>query len=107
MKSWRNCGKHIFLLEHSTPAPLLSLPCHSRAYNNAGQAASALHVMPILQVYQAKVLRDLHKWGPDTEMMQELQSVTDYALRAIILGYGYGSGSGDVNTHGPGVAPMA
>lgn len=63
----------------------LSLPCLSRAYNNAGQATSALHVMAILQVYQAKVLRDLHKWGPNTEMMQELQSVTDYALRAMMV----------------------
>lgn len=41
--------------------------------------------MVILQVYQAKVLRDLHKWGPNTEMMQELQLVTDYALRAMMV----------------------
>lgn len=38
--------------------------------------------MVILQVYQATVLRDLHKGCPNPEMMQELRSINDYALRA-------------------------
>ncbi|KAL0172925.1 hypothetical protein M9458_033236, partial [Cirrhinus mrigala] len=37
----------------------------------------------LLQVYQAKVLRDLHKGVPDPELLQELCSVTDYALRSM------------------------
>ncbi|KAL0151371.1 hypothetical protein M9458_053365 [Cirrhinus mrigala] len=46
------------------------------------QAVSALHAMAILQVYQAKVLKDLHEGVPNPELLQELRSVTDYALRA-------------------------
>ncbi|KAI2660848.1 hypothetical protein H4Q32_008522 [Labeo rohita] len=52
------------------------------AYSASGQAASALHAMAILQVYQAKVLKDLHEGVPDPELVQELRSATDYALRA-------------------------
>ncbi|KAL0152253.1 hypothetical protein M9458_051976 [Cirrhinus mrigala] len=42
--------------------------------------------MAILQVYQAKVLKDLHEGDPDPELLQELRSVTDYALRATKAG---------------------
>ncbi|KAI2653744.1 ORF V: Enzymatic polyprotein [Labeo rohita] len=52
------------------------------AFSASGQAASALHAMAILQVYQAKVLKDLHEGVPDPELVQELRSATDYALRA-------------------------
>ncbi|KAL0201442.1 hypothetical protein M9458_004629, partial [Cirrhinus mrigala] len=52
------------------------------AYAASGQAASALHAMAILQVYQAKVLKDLHEGVPDPELLHELRSATDYALRA-------------------------
>ncbi|KAL0187926.1 hypothetical protein M9458_015025, partial [Cirrhinus mrigala] len=52
------------------------------AYGAAGQAASALHAMAILQVYQAKALKQLHKGSSDSEVMQELRSATDFALRA-------------------------
>ncbi|KAL0148328.1 hypothetical protein M9458_056390, partial [Cirrhinus mrigala] len=41
-----------------------------------------VHAMAILQVYQPKVLKDLHEGAPDPELLQELRSVTDYALRA-------------------------
>ncbi|KAI2649133.1 rRNA biogenesis protein rrp36 [Labeo rohita] len=40
---------------------------------------SLLRAMAILQVYQAKVLKDLHEGVP---RLQELRSTTDYALRA-------------------------
>ncbi|KAL0150149.1 hypothetical protein M9458_054576 [Cirrhinus mrigala] len=52
----------------------------AKAYAASGQAASALHTMAILQVYQAKVLKDLHEGVPDPELLQELRSATDYAL---------------------------
>ncbi|KAL0151337.1 hypothetical protein M9458_053331 [Cirrhinus mrigala] len=54
----------------------------AKAYTASGQAASALHAMAILQVYQAKVLKDLHEGVPDPELLQELRSATDYALQA-------------------------
>ncbi|KAL0149007.1 hypothetical protein M9458_055622 [Cirrhinus mrigala] len=54
----------------------------AKAYVASGQAASALHTMAILQVYQAKVLKDLHEGVPDPELLHELRSATDYALRA-------------------------
>ncbi|KAI2659532.1 ORF V: Enzymatic polyprotein [Labeo rohita] len=54
----------------------------AKAYAASGQAASALHAMVILQVYQAKVLKDLHEGVPDPELLHELRSATDYALRA-------------------------
>ncbi|KAI2668937.1 ORF V: Enzymatic polyprotein [Labeo rohita] len=44
----------------------------AKAYSASGQAASALHAMAILQVYQAKVLKDLHEGVPDPELVQEL-----------------------------------
>lgn len=39
--------------------------------------------MAILQEYQAKALKDLNKGSPDSELLQELCSATDYALRAM------------------------
>ncbi|KAL0195086.1 hypothetical protein M9458_008658, partial [Cirrhinus mrigala] len=54
----------------------------AKAYVVSGQAASALHAMAISQVYQAKVLKDLHEGVPDPELLHELRSATDYALRA-------------------------
>ncbi|KAI2653984.1 Phosphatidylinositol 4-kinase pik1 [Labeo rohita] len=49
---------------------------------SAGQAASALHAMAILQVHQAKALKELHQGGPDPRLMQELRTATDFALQA-------------------------
>ncbi len=67
---------------------LPSRPCkHSsdltgRAYQACGEAASALHAMALLQVYQAKALRDLHEGGHDPQVLQELRAATDLALWA-------------------------
>ncbi len=54
----------------------------AKAYSAAGQAASALHVMAILQVHQAKALKQVHEGSTDPGLMQELRTATDFALRA-------------------------
>ncbi len=70
-------------------ASLPSKPCRAtanlagKAFSAAGQAASALHVMAILQVYQAKLLKSLDEDGPDPEVFKELRHATDLALRAM------------------------
>ncbi|KAL0152682.1 hypothetical protein M9458_052405 [Cirrhinus mrigala] len=60
----------------------LSSALAGRAYHAAGQAATALHAMATLQVYQAQALKHLHEGGPDQGVMQELRAATDFALRA-------------------------
>ncbi len=55
----------------------------AKAYSAAGQAASALHAMAILQVHQAKALKQVHEGSTDPGWMQELRMVTDFALRAM------------------------
>lgn len=52
------------------------------AYKACGEAASALHAMALLQVHQAKALRDLHAGGHDSAEFSELRAATDLALRA-------------------------
>ncbi len=52
------------------------------AYAACGEAASALHAMALLQVHQAKALRDLHEDGHDPGVLSELRTATDLALRA-------------------------
>ncbi|KAI2654620.1 Platelet glycoprotein V [Labeo rohita] len=65
-----------------------SKPCRTtsalagRAYTSAGQAASALHSMAILQVFQAKLLAQSDKSALDPATLTELRSATDLALRA-------------------------
>ncbi len=54
----------------------------AKAYSTAGQATSALHAMAILQVHQAKVLKQVHEGSTDPGLMQELRTATDFALRA-------------------------
>ncbi len=54
----------------------------AKAYSAAGQAASALHAMAILQVHQAKALKQVHEGSTDPGFMQELRTATDFALRA-------------------------
>ncbi len=54
----------------------------AKAYSAAGQAASALHAMDILQVHQAKALKQVHEGSTDPGLMQELRTATDFALRA-------------------------
>ncbi|KAL0194576.1 hypothetical protein M9458_008148, partial [Cirrhinus mrigala] len=60
----------------------LSSALTGKAYSAAGQAATALHAMATLQVYQAKALKELHKGSPDQAVLQELHAATDFALRA-------------------------
>ncbi len=63
-----------------------SKPCRTtsalagRAYSSAGQAASALHSMAVLQVFQAKLLRSMES-SLNPAAFNELRSVTDLALR--------------------------
>ncbi|KAL0201658.1 hypothetical protein M9458_004845, partial [Cirrhinus mrigala] len=64
-------------LAGSAPSPVQGM-----AYHAAGQAATALHAMATLQVYQAKALKHLDEGGPDQGAMQELRAATDFALRA-------------------------
>ncbi len=54
----------------------------AKAYGAAGQAASGLHAMALLQVHQAKALKQLHEGDADPGVLQELRTVTDLALRA-------------------------
>ncbi|KAI2645082.1 ORF V: Enzymatic polyprotein [Labeo rohita] len=53
-----------------------------KAYTACGEATSALHAMALLQVHQAKALKELHEGSSDPGVMQELQAATDLALRA-------------------------
>ncbi len=53
-----------------------------RSYASAGQAASALHTMAVLQVYQAKLLFATDESEPEPATLRELRSATDLALRA-------------------------
>ncbi len=52
------------------------------AYRACGEVASALHAMALLQVHQAKALRDLHEGGQNLAVLLELRAATDLALRA-------------------------
>ncbi len=54
----------------------------AKAYSAAGQAASALHAMAILQVHQAKALKQVHEGSTDPGLMQVLRTATDFTLRA-------------------------
>ncbi len=54
----------------------------AKAYSAAGQAASALHAMAMLQVHQANALKQVHEGSADPGLMQELRTATDFALRA-------------------------
>ncbi len=52
----------------------------AKAYSAAGLAASALHAMAILQVHQARALKQVHEDSTDPGLMQELRTATDFAL---------------------------
>ncbi len=54
----------------------------AKVYSAAGQAASALYAMAILQVHQAKALKQMHEGSSDPGLMHELRTATDFALRA-------------------------
>lgn len=72
-------------------ASLSSKPCHATAnftgksFSIMGQAASALHVMVILQVHQAKLVKSLDEGRPDPEVFKQLVHAMDLALRATNL----------------------
>ena len=53
-----------------------------KAYKACGEAASAVHAMALLQVHQAKALKNLHEGGHDPQVLQELRIATDLALHA-------------------------
>ncbi len=65
----------------------LSKPCRATsalagcAYSVAGQAASALHSMAVLQIFQAKMLAN-EGAGLDSASHRDLRSTTEKALRA-------------------------
>ncbi len=63
-------------------ACMFSSALTAKAYGAAGQAASALHAMALLQVHQAKALKQLHEGDADPGVLQELRTATDLALRA-------------------------
>ncbi len=74
--TWRN------RLRLPSKACKLTAALAAKAYSAAGQAASALHAMAILQVLQAKALKQVHEGSTDPGLMQELRTATDFALRA-------------------------
>ncbi len=60
-------------------------PSHAgplQRYASAVPAASALHSMAVLQVYQAKLLSAIDESEPDPATLRELRNATDLALRA-------------------------
>ncbi len=65
-----------------------SKPCKTtstlarQAYSSAGQAASVLHSMAVLQVFQAKLLCCMNESGPDPAAFRELRSAANLALSA-------------------------
>lgn len=69
-------------------ASLPSKPCRAtahiaeKAYISAGHAASALHTMAILQVFQTRLLGSLDEGSPDPESLRKLRTAADLALAA-------------------------
>ncbi len=49
------------------------------AYRACGEVASAIHAMALLQVHQAKALKDLHEGGHDLAVLHELRAATVHA----------------------------
>ncbi len=74
--TWRNRPRLL------SKACKLTAALAAKAYSAVGQAASALHAMAILQVHQAKALKQVHEGSTDPGLMQELRTATDFALRA-------------------------
>ncbi|KAI2653569.1 Ribosomal protein S12 methylthiotransferase RimO [Labeo rohita] len=54
----------------------------SKASRCQGLQCCDLHAMAILQVHRAKAVRQLHQGVSDPRLIQELRTVTDFALRA-------------------------
>ncbi len=83
-------------------ASLPSKPCRAtahideKAYISAGHAASALHTMAVLQVFQTQLLRSLDEEGPDPESFRKLRTAADLALaesKKVAQGIGRSMGS--------------
>ncbi|XDV26848.1 hypothetical protein PO909_030476 [Leuciscus waleckii] len=70
------------LIESFKPGLQVPSALEDKAYRACGEAASALHAMVLLQVYQAKALMELHKGSFNPGVMQELCTAVDLALRA-------------------------
>lgn len=68
---------------HASPPGSVGTRLVSDAYAACGEAASTLHAMALLQDLQAKALRDLHEGGHDPEVLKELRTATNLALRAM------------------------
>ncbi len=88
-------GKHVLVRTDNTAAVsyinrlggirshrMSQLARHLLLWSHTGQAASAPHAMAILQVHQAKALKQVHEGSTDPGLMQELRTATDFALRA-------------------------
>ncbi|KAL0158991.1 hypothetical protein M9458_047067, partial [Cirrhinus mrigala] len=60
----------------------VNTPSSPKRSSVAGQAASALHAIAILQIHQAKALKNCTRLVL-TEVMQELRTASDFALRAM------------------------
>ncbi|CAM4615007.1 unnamed protein product [Leuciscus chuanchicus] len=54
----------------------------ARIFSAAGQAASALHTMATLQIFQGDLLRKLDEMGPEAICIADLRSASDLTLRA-------------------------
>lgn len=74
--TWRNCPK--FPSRVCKTTSFLGM----KTFSAAGQAASVLHAMAVLQVHQAKAPKELHESSAELGLMQKLHSATDFALRA-------------------------
>ncbi|XDV16040.1 hypothetical protein PO909_015922 [Leuciscus waleckii] len=68
--------------KHPSKACRFSSTLVGKAYRAAGLAATSLHAMATLQVYQAQMLRDMHEGRSDPALSDELRAATDLALRA-------------------------
>ncbi|CAM4597767.1 unnamed protein product [Leuciscus chuanchicus] len=54
----------------------------ARTFSAAGQAASALHTMATLQIFQGDLLRKMDEMGPEAICIADLRSASDLTLRA-------------------------
>ncbi len=68
----------------SLPSKLCRTTAHlaNKAYASDGEAASALHAMAVLQVFQAKVLQAAEGRALTAEATKDLRTATDFALMA-------------------------
>ncbi len=90
MSQWLHISAHPLPSAGRRKANHPSKPCRTtsalagRSYASAGQAASALHSMAVLQVYQANLLSAIDESEPDPATLRELRRElrTDLALRA-------------------------